>query len=1104
MKFRFAKLILAALAGAGWLGLFGTAAMAQRALMPAGPALYFEPNEGQVDSPAQFIARGHDSLFLVSPDAAQFVLCKTTAPNTLTARAVRMQFAGANDHAIISGAEESSGEINYLIGRKPARWQTGLATFARVSVGGLYPGINLDYYGNQRQLEYDLTIAPGANPDVIAMRFSGADKISVNPKGDLVLKLGDGEIRQPRPVIYQVVNGARKPISGGYKVLDARTVAFNVGSFDTNLPLVIDPVLSYSTYFGGTAADVAWKVAVDTNGFVYVAGQTLSAKLATVSAFQTNYAGGSYTGDAFVAKFSNDGSNLVYCTYLGGSQDDLASALAVDNAGNAFLTGFTDSPNFPTTNALYPNILGHAFPPGTYNGNAFVTELDATGSHLVYSTYLGGSGTINYANSGDVGTGIALDAAGNAYVTGYTTSTNFPVVNPLSYQLAGSTNLVLNRLAGRYNAFLSKIGPGGTNLIYSTYFGGTNIDVAEGISVDGSGNVYLAGFTDSTNFPTTAGAMQPTLGSITNTTPLYNAFAAKFAQPSATNLALVYSTFLGGTNNDLAYGVAADAAGNAYVTGGATSPNFTNTASFHNELLTNYLSGSILRTNAFLVKFGPAGSLVYSALFGGNSIDVAFSVAVDSAGNPFICGATTSTNYPAANNAPYFAATNSGGSDVFVTEFNTNGDTMPYSVYLGGANNDYAYGLALDPANNVYVVGQTFSSNFPTNNALHASLNGPSDAFLAKIISTIAPPEITIQPTNQSVSVASTVALAVSVTGTPPFSYQWQMQETNLTWTNLVDGGGISGATNDTLAFSDAQVTNSGNYQVIVTNYAGAVTSSIAVLTVTNILPVITTQPESQTVGVGSTVSFVVYGIDGTLPEVFQWVKDGTVLTDGTNASGSIISGSTNDPLTIYNVQTNDAGAYWLAITNPAGVVTSSNAFLTVVSLPTILIPPTNQTAGLGAVMNFSITAVGSAPLSYRWLMNGTNAVGGPVSGANTNETLPLASVQIGDSGRSFSVIVTNSIGAVTSSPPAVLTVLTAPRFTSVTGEGGTNFVINGVGGTNSGTFYVLTTTNLALPLTNWTSRGSSAFDSQGSFNFNYTLTNVLPQEFLILQMQSP
>jgi hypothetical protein len=737
----FAKSILAGLGGAGWLGLFTTAA-AQTAVMPASQPLYFEANQGQVDSTAPFITHGRDSQFLVWPDAAQLVLCKTTAPGAFSARVVRMQFIGANGSAQLSGAEELSGKINYLIGNKPARWQTGVATFARVCVDGLYPGVNLTYHGNQRRLECDFTVMPGADPGLIKIRFDGADKISINSAGELVLNLGNGEIHQPQPITYQTANGAQREISGGYKMLDPHTVGFAVGDYDHTKPLVIDPILSYSTYFGGNADDIAWKVAVDTNGFVYVAGQTLSTKLATVGAFHTNYAGGTYTGDAFVAKFSNDGSNLVYCTYLGGSQDDFAYGLALGSAGDVFLTGSTDSPDFPTNHALYPKILGHSyFSPRTgtlYNANAFVAEIDTTGSHLVYSTYLGGSGNIP-RGIGDTGTGIAVDSAGNVYVTGFTGSTNFPATNSLVYQLSG-TNNTFNHLTGLINAFLTKIGPGGTNLVYSTYFGGTNVDESTDVAVDGAGDAYMAGFTSSTNFPTTTNALETILGGSTNFIALNNAFVAKFA-PSGTNL--IYSTFLGGTNADQAFAIAVDAVGNAYVTGGATSPNFPDTATNVPGLsngLTNNQSGLILTTNAFLAKLNPTGSsLVYSAVFGGTNygIDIGYGVAVDPAGDAFVVGATSSTSFPVTitNSTPgQLAATNAGSSDVFITAFNPEASALLYSACLGGAANDYGNGIAVDPLGDAYVVGQTFSSNFPTNNARQGTLNGTSDAFLAKIL----------------------------------------------------------------------------------------------------------------------------------------------------------------------------------------------------------------------------------------------------------------------------------------------------------------------------------------------------------------------------------
>ena len=350
-----------------------------------------------------------------------------------------MQFIGASPQAQIRGDEELPGKINYLTGNNPAQWRSGVTTFAKVRIDEIYPGINLVYYGNQHLIEYDLTVAPGASPDSIVMNFDGADEIMTNAQGELVLKLGTREIFQPRPLIYQMVEGTRKEITGGYKMLDAHRVAFAVGKYDHALPLVIDPILSYATYFGGTLGEFAAAVAVNPNdGSIYIAGETFSKNFyangppfSTTNAYQTNFAGGKLTGDAFVARFDNLGKNLIYLTYLGGSADDGALSLAIDAVGNAFVTGFTDSTNFPTSsNALYPKISGKITDGfKTYPGDAFVTELNPGGSNLVYSTYLGGSST-------DGGTGIAVDSSDNAYVTGYSYSTNFPTKNAIQNHLA--------------------------------------------------------------------------------------------------------------------------------------------------------------------------------------------------------------------------------------------------------------------------------------------------------------------------------------------------------------------------------------------------------------------------------------------------------------------------------------------------------------------------------------------------------------------------------------------------------------------------------------------------------------------------------------------
>jgi hypothetical protein len=709
------------------LGLVTLTASAQTAATFGDLPLYFEAGAQN-----QFLARGRDAAFSVSPAGAEFALRENSSA---AARSVQMQFLGANSRAQISGENELPGKINYLNGNDPAQWRSGVPTFSKVRVGEIYPGINLVYYGSQRQLEYDFTIAAGANPDSIAIHFDGADKISVNTQGGLVLKLGDREILQPKPVVYQTVDGARKEISGGYKILDAHDVAFAVGNYDRAQPLVIDPVLGYSTYFGGTLAETAWTVAVNTNdNSVYVGGQTLSLiamkkgpPFSTPGALQENFGGGKITGDGFVARFDSTGTNLIFLTYLGGALDDLVSGIALDAAGHVFLTGFTDSSNFPVVNALYPHITGQFNKIAkAYPADIFVAELNTNGASLVYSTYFGGEWN-NSANA------IAVDSADNVYIAGTTGSTNFPVVNALQ-----------NHLAGTNNAFVAEIGAGGSPLVFSTYLGGTNFDVAEGIAVDVNNNILVCGFTDSTNFPT-VNAAQPLLN--VGAQPKKqkdgfpdDAFIAKLA-PSGGSL--LYSTFLGSSNEDIAYRIACDSGGNAYVTGFSASPEFTNTVS--TNLAGLYSHGGKNNNNnssdndVFLTKFDPSGAIVYSALFGGKGSDTGYGIGLDAANDIFIAGATTSTDFP-TNNATAdgaFRNKNSGATDIFVTAFSaspTNLTALLYSGYLGGKKNDFAYNLAVDATGNAYVAGQTESKNFPLTNAFQPFLNGKSDAILTKIM----------------------------------------------------------------------------------------------------------------------------------------------------------------------------------------------------------------------------------------------------------------------------------------------------------------------------------------------------------------------------------
>jgi hypothetical protein len=541
------------------------------------------------------------------------------------------------------------------------------------------------------------------------------DRLTVNSAGELVVGLEDAELRQHRPVIYQVVRGVRCEVAGGYQLKDSRTICFAVGPYDHDRPLIIDPVFSYATYFGGNGGDTGLAIKVDGNGLVYLAGETLSTQFPSAAAgnpFQSQFRGGTDTGDAFIAKLDNTGSKLLYLTYLGGSADDGAYDLAINSSGNAYVTGFTVSPDFPTRNALFNQISGT--PDSTfhiYPVEAFVAELNTNGSDLVYSTYLGGTAS-------DVGSGIAVDPAGYTYVTGKTFSTNFPVLNPLQ----GSSG-------GNADVFVSKFAPGGGSLVYSTYLGGNGLDSGEGIAADQAGYAYVTGSTTSTDFPITLGAGQTNLNGSGVGIGVFDAFVTKFA-PDGSSLA--YSTYVGGSQNDFGYRIAVDSSGNAYVTGATQSPDFPHTNNF--GLTLGEDGTNAINSDAFLTKLDANGQPDYSAQFGGTDNDAGWDVAVDPSGRAFVIGITLSTNFPTANVFDLFRTTNSGAKDVFVVAFDTNAAPVLYSAYLGGSADDFGYGIAVDAEANAYLSGMTLSSGFPTTvGPFQGALAGSSDAFVAKI-----------------------------------------------------------------------------------------------------------------------------------------------------------------------------------------------------------------------------------------------------------------------------------------------------------------------------------------------------------------------------------
>jgi hypothetical protein len=674
--------------------------------------LTFEINQGQTDAQVKFLSRGSGYALFLTPTETVLVLNKpqlrysavsqssnnplkrTTQTNPTV---LRMQLVGANSQPQVTGLKELPSQVNYFTGNNSQQWQSNIPTYAKVQYQKVYPNVDLVYYGNQRQLEYDFVVAPGGNPNLITLKFQGSDKLEVDAQGDLLLHAAGEQVRMHKPVVYQELDGIRQEIASRYVLRGNNQVGFQVAAYDSTRTLVIDPVLTYSTYLGGSGSEREGNdIAVDASGNAYVTGSTQSLNFPMVNSLQPNFGGGQ---DAFVTKISADGSMLVYSTYLGGSASEDGFGIAVDTLGNAYVTGDTNSLNFPTVNPLQPAIKVNAN--GVFYEDAFVAKISADGSTLLYSTYLGGS-------SRDNGADIAVDRSGNAYVTGGVTSEDFLIENALQPVYGGVAD-----------AFVTKISADGSALIYSTYLGGSSSENPEigagGIAVDDLGNAYVTGFTQSTNFPR-ANALQ-----ITNA-GYYDAFVTKL---NSTGSVLLYSTYLGGNGYDTGNAIAVDTSGNAYVTGLGTSANFPTL-----NALQPTLGGG---QDAFVTKLNSTGSaLVYSTYLGGSSDDEGNGIAVTNTGSAYVTGRTDSRNFP-VKNADQLQLFKRAVDEAFVTKLSPTGSTLVYSTYLGGIRNDEGTGIAVDTFGNAYVTGFTQSTDFPTANALQPTFGGGQDAFVAKI-----------------------------------------------------------------------------------------------------------------------------------------------------------------------------------------------------------------------------------------------------------------------------------------------------------------------------------------------------------------------------------
>jgi hypothetical protein len=754
--------------------------------------LAFEKNQGQTAPEVRYISHGKGyGLVLTSQEAVLLLRHSNPSPasplqpkatlrhSSLTRQAekvsiVRMHLEGANSAPQIEASDRLPGRANYFIGNDPKNWLTDIPSYARVKYTGVYPGVDLVFYGNQSRLEYDFVVAPGADPSAIRMNLEGANQLRINAQGDLVLSVSGGEVTLQKPVVYQQLNGARHEIAGAYLLAGKHGVSFAVANYDRSEPLVLDPVLNYSSYLGGSSDDSGFGIAVDSQGDAFVTGTTFSTDFPpTTNAFNKGPLAVNTKGAVFVTELNPAGTQQIYSSYLAGSGGDSGLGIALDSSGKIYVTGKTSSTDFPTTsNALKPGPLSP-----NASGTSFVSKIDpaASGaSSLVYSSYLGGP-------NGDYGAAIAADAGGNAYITGFTNSiagsgpTAFPTTS-------GAFQSSLSNTLG--NAFLSRIDTtksGSASLIYSTYLGGNGVNATKpgsvgfgdggfGVAVDSTSAAYIVGITTSTNFPTTAttafqaaAPQAATLGTI---------FVSKIDTSGGKTgpASLLYSTYLGGENSDFGLAIALGPSNVAYVTGTTNSLNFPALPGAY-QTKGNAIGAAFIS----LVDTGQTGStsLKYSTFLGGVGGNTAYGIRVDAAGNAYVAGQTSSPSFPVTSGAFQPTLATTAGADAFISVLNPGGKgaaDLIYSTYFGGkgsgSTTDTANAIAIDAANNAYITGTTYSTNmpvFPNPGAFRTTLNGPSDAFVAKLTLV---PVVGLAPTTLTFSgqALTTTSAAQSVT----------------------------------------------------------------------------------------------------------------------------------------------------------------------------------------------------------------------------------------------------------------------------------------------------------------------------------------------------
>lgn len=765
MGFRLLTIGLMILVQLGCMSIADKQALESQVARPAtlqvgyGEAPFFIPNVGQTNSKVRYYAQGsgyglyftsEEAVFVFVPQATRgdqreiiTPVCSRNGASPKRERATRgvtlaLRFVSANPDTKIEARQEKTAKVNYLTGNDIAKWHTGLPTYREIVYRELWPGVDLIFRGTSGHLKYEFVLQPGANPKAIRLAYQGADALSLDDAGNLLIKTPLGVMTDQRPWSYQQVAGKQVTVESRFQIErrpgGESVYGFNIDSeHDPRYPLIIDPGLAYSTFLGGNRSDIPFGIAVDVSGNAYVTGITSSTNFpTTVGAFDRSFNG---FCDVFVVKLDPSGSQLLYATFLGGSGCDQGNSIALDTFGNAYVGGSTPSINFPTTDGAFARARA-----GSTDG--FVIKLDPNGFPL-YSTYLGGSNFDNVS-------GVAVDADGKVYVSGTTSSTNFPTTpGAFDRTRAGSTD-----------AFVAKLDPSATgvaSLIYSTYLGGSAGEGFQiGIAVDPSGHAYVKGRTDSPDFPTTENAFDRTYNSPPGDFFRGGDIFVTKLDPSGSRL--LYSTFLGGRGTEEPPGgIALDTLGYVYVTGQVISTNCC-TPPFLSDFPTT--PGAFDRTfngftDVFVAKLDTTSagtaSLVYSTFLGGTGTDFinlssTRAIAVDVQGNAYVVGGTVTLDFPITPGA-FAGPRGSFGGDAFVAKLDATGSRLLYGTYLGGAcgdfgfNSDDALGLAIDDAGNAYVVGHTFASTFPTTaGAFDRTINSigfqGGDSFVSKLATT--------------------------------------------------------------------------------------------------------------------------------------------------------------------------------------------------------------------------------------------------------------------------------------------------------------------------------------------------------------------------------